>query len=145
MREAAAALVMEYPGSYSKEDLTAHIEDLIARFKNKALGDGVHRVGRDLSRKLAREDRITGAMLLCAKYRLPFDAIANVYRAALDFAVPAEDGSLFPADAEFRKKYGLDKGLDNSALEKIIREVSGLDNSRNEDNQIIKNITGINI
>ena len=147
MNEAAGALVKEYPqsqypGSYNREDLAAHIEDLLFRFKNRALGDTVHRVGRDLRRKLAREDRITGAMLLCAKHALPFKAIADVYRAALDFAAPAEDGSLFPADEEFRKTCGLDTGAQGSSrtaeqIQRILFEVSGLDNSRKEDQKIL--------
>ena len=141
MNQAAGALVLEYPqsqypGGYSREDLADHIDDLLRRFKNRALGDTVHRVGRDLRRKLAREDRIAGALLLCAKHNLPFDAIAGVYRAALDFAAPAEDGLLFPADEEFRKMYKLDSPLnkktteyliDSGTLERILCEVSGLD------------------
>jgi mannitol-1-phosphate 5-dehydrogenase len=153
MNESADALVKEYPqlqypGSYNREDLSAHIEDLLFRFKNRALGDTVYRIGRDLRRKLAREDRITGAMLLCAKHVLPFAAIAEVYRAALDFTAPAEDGSFFPADEEFRKTYGLDNSEPCSVpkkdvMERILREVSGLDNSRKEDiliRQVICNV-----
>ena len=149
MNEAADALVLEYPqsqypGSYTREDLAAHIEDLLFRFKNRALGDPVYRVGRDLRRKLAREDRITGAMLLCAKHDLPFTGIAQAYRAALEFAAPAEDGTLFPADKEFRNAYELDKtkpGNAPSKLEQILREVSGLDSSRTEDALVIKEVT----
>ena len=165
MNEAADALVLEYPenstkdstspvkygGSYSREDVSAHIENLIFRFKNHALGDTVHRVGRDLRRKLAREDRITGAMLLCAKHGLPFGTIAAVYRAALEFAIPAENGALFPADEEFRKLYRLDQrpGVNNqfanaeynSILKQILQEVSGLDSSQTTDASVIKEIT----
>jgi mannitol-1-phosphate 5-dehydrogenase len=150
MNEAADALVMEYqqsqyPGSYSREDLSAHIEDLLFRFKNTALGDTVHRVGRDLRRKLAREDRITGAMLLCAKHSLPFTTVANVYRAALEFAAPAEDGGLFPSDAEFRKTYGLDNCAQNTGcsperIKRILREVSGLDGNNPKDESVISEV-----
>jgi mannitol-1-phosphate 5-dehydrogenase len=149
MNAAAAALALEYPNSYSRDDLTAHIDELLFRFKNRSLGDTVHRVGRDLRRKLSREDRITGAMLLCAKHGLPFEAIAEVYRAALKFTAPAEDGTLFPADNEFRKMYELDNsaGADcslKSAAERIrqtsriLQEVSGLDSSRPEDDLVIQ-------
>jgi mannitol-1-phosphate 5-dehydrogenase len=135
MNEAADALVLEYPrerypGSYSREDLAAHIEDLIFRFKNRALGDTVYRVGRDLGRKLAREDRLTGAMLLCAKQGLPFGGIAEVYRAALSFAAPAEDGALFPPDREFRRRYGLEEAVSPEKALRVLREVSLLDDSR---------------
>jgi hypothetical protein len=42
------------------------------------------------------------------KHGLPVDAITEVYRAALDFACPGEDGKLFPPDAEFRAEYKVD-------------------------------------
>ena len=155
MNEAADALVKEYPqtqypGSYSRNDLSAHIEDLLFRFKNRALGDTIHRVGRDLRRKLAREDRITGAMLLCKKHQLPFNTIAKVYRAALTFAAPAEDGVLFPADKEFRKTYSLDSlkvnfSITREQIQKILKEVSGLDNNQKKDSFIIKALYTDNI
>lgn len=121
MAEAADALAAEYPAAYGRADLEAHIEDLLFRFKNRALGDTVHRVGRDLYRKLDREDRIVGAMLLCARRGLPMAAIARSYRAALDFAAPDENGALFPADERFRAEL-LPRGLDA-----ILAEASRLD------------------
>jgi mannitol-1-phosphate 5-dehydrogenase len=145
MNQSAAALFAEYPGVFSKQDLSCYIADLVSRFKNAALADGVHRVGRDLSRKLSRDDRLAGAMLLCAKHSLPFDAVAKVYCAALDFACPDEDNTLFPPDVEFRKKYALPYSLMETAsgeigefnksgveavraaLPAILTEVSGLD------------------
>ena len=147
MSQAADALVKEYPqlkypGVYNREDLQSHIEDLLYRFKNSALGDTVHRVGRDLKRKLSREDRIIGAMILCAKHGLPFGEIAQVYRCALEFAAPAENGKIFPADTEFHKKYQTDKSdrimLERTSAEKIFMEVSGLDNIK--DSLVIKEI-----
>ena len=151
MNEAADALIMEYPqsqypGSYNRDDLSSHIEDLLFRFKNRALGDTIHRVGRDLQRKLAREDRITGAMLLCAKHGLPFGTIAKVYRAALDFAAPAEDSALFPADKEFKNKFCLNSCEQNAGcapkqIDRILREVSGLDDSNPEDALVIGEVT----
>ncbi|MDR0557083.1 MAG: mannitol-1-phosphate 5-dehydrogenase [Treponema sp.] len=126
MNESAAALLQEYPGVFSRGDLAAYIEDLLSRFKNTALGDTVHRVGRDLRRKLSRDDRLAGAMLLCAKYRLPFNTIAEVYRAALVFTAPGGDGALFPPDVRFREEYGLDGALTDEALSAILVEVSGL-------------------
>jgi mannitol-1-phosphate 5-dehydrogenase len=127
MNQSADALVKEYPGSYSRKDLADHIEDLIFRFKNTALGDTVHRVGRDLGRKLSRSDRVAGAMLLCAKHGLPIDAITAVYRAALDFAAPAENGELFPADAAFRAEYGLDGLAPGAPIpQELLSKVSGL-------------------
>jgi mannitol-1-phosphate 5-dehydrogenase len=131
MDEAACALVREYPGVYTREALAAHRDDLITRFKNRALGDTVYRVGRDLPRKLSRDDRVVGAMLLCARHGLPFGAIAEVYRAALDFAAPGGEGRLFPGDAEFRRDI-LPRGR-----EYLLKTVSGLDPAAAADGQVI--------
>ncbi|MHC4887034.1 MAG: mannitol dehydrogenase family protein, partial [Planctomycetota bacterium] len=86
MTQAAVALNREYPDDLPMSELEEHIEDLIGRFQNKALGDTIFRVGRDLKRKLHREDRLVGAILLAAKHALPFDAIADSVRAAAAFA-----------------------------------------------------------
>jgi mannitol-1-phosphate 5-dehydrogenase len=132
MNEAADALILEYPGAYSRQDLTEHIEDLLGRFKNRALGDTVHRVGRDLPRKLSRDDRLTGAMLLCAKRNVPFEGIAAVYAAALDFAAPGEQGDLFPEDLRFRSE------LLPLGIEGILRQVSQLDTNKEFDKRVIE-------
>ena len=39
-------------------DLEDHIDDLIYRFRNKALQDTIFRVGQDLTRKLSYDDRL---------------------------------------------------------------------------------------
>ena len=131
MGEAADALAAEYPAAFTRADLAAHVDDLLFRFKNRALGDTVHRVGRDLYRKLGREDRLVGAMLLCARRRLPFDGIAAAYRAALSFAAPDETGRLFPDDERFRRE-ALPRGL-----AAVLREVSGLDGAAPADAAVI--------
>ena len=105
MQQAAAGLRATYPDCFTAEALEAHIEDLLQRFRNEALGDTVHRVGRDLGRKLSSQDRIVGAMRLCVQHHLPCNAIAKVYRAALSFRAPDENGELFPADAQFHERY----------------------------------------
>ncbi|MFP4056756.1 MAG: mannitol-1-phosphate 5-dehydrogenase [Candidatus Brocadiia bacterium] len=43
----------------------AHIDDLLRRFANRALGDTVARVGRDPIRKLGPNDRLVGAARFC--------------------------------------------------------------------------------
>jgi mannitol-1-phosphate 5-dehydrogenase len=135
MNEAVNALALEYPGSYSRQDLLDHIEDLIARFKNSALGDTVHRVGRDLRRKLSREDRLVGAMRLCAKHQVPFGAIAAVYKAALNFAAADEKGFIFPADAQFRSEFIPAGGT--IQLAEILQKVSGLDSNTVDDKKVL--------
>ncbi|MDR2785070.1 MAG: mannitol-1-phosphate 5-dehydrogenase [Treponema sp.] len=158
MNQSAEALLVEYPGVFGRQDLSHHIDGLISRFKNVALADTVHRVGRDIPRKLGRDDRLTGAMLLCAKHGLPFGAIADVYRAAMDFACPDEDGVLFPPDAEFRKRYALpcpstgylskepggtgESGMETirAALPAILTEVSGLDRADPVDSAVYNGV-----
>jgi mannitol-1-phosphate 5-dehydrogenase len=135
MEESAGALEAEYPETFTAGNLDPYIEDLLERFGNRALGDTVYRVGRDLPRKLSRDDRITGAMLLCIKHGLPFDRIAGVYRAALSFAAGDEAGRPFPADDLFRRET-LPRGL-----EAVLREVSGL-GSRDTDRVIFDRLLG---
>jgi mannitol-1-phosphate 5-dehydrogenase len=130
MNESVNALALEYPEAYSRQDLLDHIEDLLFRFKNSALGDTVHRVGRDLNRKLSRDDRLVGAMLLCAKRDVPFGAIAAVYRAALNFAATDEKGLLFPGDAQFRAGGTIQ-------LAEVLQNISGLDSSNTVDKKVI--------
>ena len=93
MREGAAALMAEYPGVFTEGSLNQHILDLISRFRNRALGDSVQRVGRDLRRKLSRDDRIVGAMRLAASHGLGMEHLLHVYRAALYFGLDAQADS----------------------------------------------------
>ncbi|MDL2229271.1 mannitol-1-phosphate 5-dehydrogenase [Treponema sp. OttesenSCG-928-L16] len=134
MNEAADALAAEYPDAYGRDDLAEHIDDLVKRFANRALGDTVYRVGRDLSRKLGRDDRITGAMLLCAKRGLPFSGIAEVYRAAFDFTAQDEGGRQFPADVQFFQHTAALAGED------LFKTISGLDGSRRTDRAVLEEL-----
>jgi mannitol-1-phosphate 5-dehydrogenase len=137
MEEAADALVLEYPAAYSRPDLSGHIADLLLRFRNRALGDTVYRVGRDLQRKLGRDDRLLGAMLLCARHQRPFGAIAAVFRSALEFAALDENGTLFPEDARFRSVFSPDaKGV--FPLRKVLESICGLDSALEPDRKIFE-------
>lgn len=120
MSESAAALALEYPQDLSPGALGAYIDDLLARFANRALGDTVYRVGRDLYRKLAHDDRLVGAALLAARHGLPFETIAAAVGAALEFRATDEEGNLYPRDADFIARE-LSKGLAG-----ILRDVCGL-------------------
>ncbi len=113
MEEAAAALHAEYPDALPRDELRAHIADLLDRFSNRALGDTVYRVGRDLRRKLGPEDRLLGAMRLAARHGLPFQNIAEAFAAATRFDARDENGRAFPADASFLDRL---RGRDLSAV-----------------------------
>jgi len=134
MMEGCAALAEAYPHAYNTRELEAHVEDLILRFRNTALGDTIHRVGRDLYRKLDREDRMAGAMRLCSRQGKLFEAIAAAYRAAIEFAAPDENGKLFPDDERFRAEER-PKGLGH-----ILRNISHLDPSDTVDERVIASL-----
>jgi len=120
MLQSAEALAASYPEVFTLDELRDHVEDLLRRFGNRSLGDTLHRVGRDLYRKLGREDRLVGAMLLAEERSLPYDGIVDAYLAALDFSAEGTDGKLFPSDARFRAEE-LPRGLPA-----ILSGVSGL-------------------
>ncbi len=120
MTQAAIALTKEYPNDFEISSLNAYIEDLFVRFSNRALGDTIYRVGRDLYRKLAHDERIIGATILAAKHDLAFDAIAQVFNAALRFRATDEEGALFPRDADFIAY------ISSHDIESILKEVCGL-------------------
>jgi mannitol-1-phosphate 5-dehydrogenase len=73
---ARAAMVESAVGLSSKyrvpmPGLLAHVDDLLVRFANRALGDTVERVGRDPERKMAAGDRMLGAWSVVAEAGLP--------------------------------------------------------------------------
>jgi mannitol-1-phosphate 5-dehydrogenase len=130
--EAAAALLQEYPDAYSREDLSNHIENLFFRYRNSAINGSLYWAGRDISRKLGKNDRIVAPMLLCAKRGLNFEGIAEIYRAGINFAKPDENGRLFLLDDEFRAKYL------PARINRIPVEISGLDESVETDKKVLE-------
>jgi len=104
MEQAAIALNQEYPHDLSRSALAEHITDLLERFQNRSLGDTIFRVGRDLYRKLDKDDRLIGAMLLAKKHGCPCDAIAEAVVAACQFKATDEFGNLFSEDQQFWAK-----------------------------------------
>jgi mannitol-1-phosphate 5-dehydrogenase len=136
MTEAAAALAAEYAGTLDTQGLAEHIDDLLSRFANEALGDTLHRVGRDLFRKLGRSDRIIGAALLCERHALPWSGIARVFSAALAFRVPGEQGDIFPADEDFAR-FLAERGQGG-----VLGAVCGLEVSDPLDAALIRGLSG---
>lgn len=63
MLESAMALSKKY--QVPAENLVKHFQNLLIRFQNQALKDTCVRVGADIKRKLAPEDRLAGASRLC--------------------------------------------------------------------------------
>ena len=91
MLEGIQAIAAEY--SMSLEPLLLHIEDLLLRFTNQALGDTCVRVGADPTRKLGPSDRLVGAARLCESQGIlcPYISVAiaaAVHRYLYDAELP---------------------------------------------------------
>ncbi|MDC7239561.1 MAG: mannitol-1-phosphate 5-dehydrogenase [Spirochaetales bacterium] len=109
------ALLREYPGVFSLEDIADHVNDLISRFRNRALGDTVQRVGRDLGRKLAPGDRLAGTLSLVRKHGLEEDLFLKIFEAALSF------GNHFDADEADRE---ISERYEKAGLWEMVEEYS---------------------
>ncbi len=109
MEQAADALIDRYPHEFMKRDLDEHIDDLLRRFANKALGDTVFRVGRDLYRKLAPDDRLVFPLRCAYRRGLLYDKILESVACALHFSATDEQGSMPEGDVQFLKE--AQKGL----------------------------------
>lgn len=118
MLQSADILIRQYPDEFTKKDLIEHIDDLLHRFSNKALGDTVFRVGQDLYRKLGPDDRLVGALKLALKYKMPYDKILYIIACAINFRAANEQGSRSEADEQFSKEAKL--GI-SSVLETVCK------------------------
>jgi mannitol-1-phosphate 5-dehydrogenase len=101
MLQSAAVLVKYYPDDLSMEDLILHTDNLILRFRNRALKDTVYRVGQDLTRKLSEGDRFMGAIRLAIETGMPFDLILNAMSYGFFFRAVDEEGRATPSDTAF--------------------------------------------
>ncbi len=120
MWESGEALIKKYPEEFNRENIEEHIEDLLERFRNKALGDTLYRVGRDLYRKLSPDDRLVGAVRLCGEERVfPAHIILGI-SSAFFFRAKDENGNMYYRDEEFFKD------LEVKGLKKMIEEVCGI-------------------
>ena len=121
MWEAANALIKEYPGEFTTQNQNIYIEDLIRRFKNRFLNDGLYRVGRDLPRKLGPEERLIGGALMALKHQIIPRHIALAVAAGFLFRGTDERGALFDRDIKFHKE------LEHLGIQNILDTVCGLD------------------
>jgi mannitol-1-phosphate 5-dehydrogenase len=116
MQQSAVILRALYPGEFTAGQLDEHIGDLISRFRNRALGDTVYRVGSDLQRKLGSNDRLMAPFHAGFRLGLPVDKIAEAICYGTRFRAVDEDGNLFPGDAEFIRRVR-DRGLKRTLME----------------------------
>lgn len=126
MWESGRSLIGRYPEVFNEKNQGESIEDLVRRFGNQALGDTVFRVGRDLKRKLSREDRFVGAMRCDLENGVEPVETINSFLAALKFRAADELGVMFPGDLEFHAM------LEKDGLEAVLKNVSGLTTPEDE-------------
>ena len=108
MLQSAGILRAMYPDEFDAAQLTEHVDDLLVRFANKALGDTIFRVGCDLNRKLGRDDRLLVPILAGINLDLPVDLILESWVRGCSFRAVGENGLELEGDRKFRMAYGLD-------------------------------------
>ena len=135
MLQAADILLKIYPDEFTFNALTDHIDDLLLRFQNKALGDTIFRVGCDLSRKLAANDRLSGAIRLAVDLNFPYNRILYALICGCHFMATDEDGYMLKDDVEFISHY-------QNNLKMILTEVCGF--NENENRQLFIEAEAIN-
>jgi len=101
MEQSAQILLKLYPDEFSFIDLQLHIDNLLHRFCNRALGDTVFRVGMDLQRKLGPNDRLLAPFREGVRLNLPVDKVAEVIFYGTHFRATDESGQPYPADLKF--------------------------------------------
>jgi len=105
--ESKEALIRRH--GLSRTDLDDHIEDLLRRFANVALGDTVFRVARDPIRKLGKDDRLVGAARAALSAGIVPTDIAFGIAAAIHYDEPRDPESV--ALKELREKKGVEAVL----------------------------------
>ncbi len=131
MNEAATILMAAYPGEFSNEGLSDHINDLLARFRNRNLGDTVFRVGSDLNRKLGADDRFMAVIRMGQKTKTSYSGVIRAMAMGFSFQAKDDSGRMFPGDKTFHGSWKKDP-------DKLLTEVCGL--NPDQDETIIKQL-----
>jgi len=88
LAETGKALIAKH--GFDPAEHQAHVDDLLARFANVALGDQVSRVGGDPLRKLGAEDRLVGGAKLAMEYGVFPASTCKAIAAGLHFDPPGD-------------------------------------------------------
>jgi mannitol-1-phosphate 5-dehydrogenase len=126
MLQSADILLKKYPDEFTAETLTAHIDDLLSRFKNIYLGDTIFRVGCDLLRKLSAHDRLAGAVHLALDMNLPYEKILFALVCGCRFRAEDEAGNMLPEDIEFR-------GIYEKGIKYVLTDICGFSETLNKE------------
>jgi len=134
MWESGRALIGRYPDEFDEENQRQAIEDLLRRFANRALGDTVYRVGRDLPRKLSAADRFINALRMDREQNVDAPYTTLGLAAGLLFRARDEHGRLFDADVAFvEKTYA-------GGVDTVLQAVCGLDLSDPADRALAERV-----
>ena len=95
-------LMALYPDEFTKKQLTEHIDDLLDRFSNKALGDTIFRVGCDLSRKLNKDDRLMVPIIAGIQTGKDYSLILEAWVKGCFFKATDKRGKMTPEDEKFK-------------------------------------------
>ena len=138
MWESGEALLEEYPHEFDRASIDTHIEDLLGRFQNEALGDSIYRVGRDLYRKLGPDDRLIGSISLCLRNGIMPNRIVLATACALFFDAVDAEGNTLESDRLFHEKESshgsahvlehvcrLDDSVSRALIERYHRAING--------------------
>ena len=121
MWESARALIRAYPEEFDEANQEEHIQDLLSRFCNRALGDTIYRVGRDVQRKLGPEDRVIGALRFDAEHAVEAPVTALCAAAGMLFRATDESGEMFEKDRVFAEE------IYPQGVEHVLETICGLE------------------
>ncbi len=108
MMQSAHILSKVYSEDLLLDDLQDHVDDLLNRFRNKALQDTIFRVGHDLVRKLSSDDRFMGAIHLARQEGMPYDLILKAMSYGFKFRARDESGESYGPDNVFLQAISVD-------------------------------------
>ena len=95
-------LMAVYPDEFTKTQLIDHIDDLLDRFSNKALGDTIFRVGCDLSRKLNKDDRLMIPIIAGIQTGKDYSLILEAWVKGCFFRATDKQGKMTSEDERFK-------------------------------------------
>jgi len=126
MLQSSKILDAIHPNVFTTTHLHEHINDLISRFRNKALGDTVFRVGCDLQRKLSPNDRLLAPFHAGIRLKFPVDKIAEAIFFGIHFKAKDENKQFLANDAEFFTM------VNTGGLKQVLKKICNLDENEFE-------------
>ena len=100
---------------FTHEQHQEHIDDLLRRFGNQALGDQVARVGRDPIRNLGPKDRLVGSAKIALEYGIEPNVLLDGIASALRYDNPEDEMAM-----------ELQRRLRDEGMAEVLQAVCGL-------------------